>query len=84
MSLQFVGDIGIYVPKADAVKITAVNAGGAKRSALVALGCKPYADPATLLRVFEKHRTKIEKSAIEKYLSGHLGNISVSASDLLG
>jgi hypothetical protein len=88
MTLQFIGDAGIYIPKADAIKITAVHGSAPvacyiKRSALVALGCGPYDDPAAMLEVFEKNRTRTEKVAAGKFASGNLMDVTVSADDLL-
>jgi hypothetical protein len=88
MTLQFIGDAGIYVPKSDAVKITAVHGGApvtcyVKRSALVALGCHPTDDPATLLEVFARHRERAEKIAARKFARSHFAEITVSAEDVL-
>jgi hypothetical protein len=88
MALQFIGDAAIYVPKLDAIKVTAINSGTAihcfvKRSALVALGCKPAVDAATMLSVFDKNRSKLERSAEEKFANGADGHIVISAGDVL-
>jgi hypothetical protein len=88
MTLQFIGDAGIYVPQKDAIKVTALHGCGpvpcfVKRSALVALGCRPTDDPVTMLDVFEKHRERAEKVAARKFANCHLTEIIVSAGDVL-
>jgi hypothetical protein len=87
MPLQFLGEVGVYVPKRDAVKFTALHGENpvacyAKRSALMAFGCHAYDDPMTILRVFEKHRAILERSAALKHAEGGLGEVIVSGHDL--
>jgi hypothetical protein len=88
MTLQFIGDAGVYIPEADAVKTTAVHGGVSiacyvRRSALVALGCRPYDDPAALLAAFERHRGRTEMAAVKKFANGGFAEITLSASDFL-
>jgi hypothetical protein len=87
MPLQFLGEVGVYVPKRDAVKFTALHgdhpvACYAKRSALMAFGCHAYDDPMTILRVFEKNRAILERSAALKHAEAGRGEIVVSGQDL--
>jgi hypothetical protein len=88
MALQFLRDVGIYVPKIDAIKFTAVSKSGtvccfAKRSSLVAVGCHPMDDPITLLHCFETNRTTFEKTAAAKFAQGGASEITITASDVL-
>ena len=87
MPLQFLGEVGVYIPKRDAVKFTALHGNDpvacyAKRSALMAFGCHAYDDPMTILRVFEKNRAVLEHSAALKHMEGDLSDITVSGHDL--
>jgi hypothetical protein len=88
MTLEFVGDAPVYVPNVDSVKITAVHEGGSvacifRRSALVAVGCRPADDPLGLLAAFARNREKLEKRAREKIRAHPSKEVTVSASDIL-
>lgn len=72
MALQFVGDIGIYFPDRDAIKITALAGDEpidcfALRSALAEIGCRPGDPLHTLVDRFQQRRDVIELAAMVKY-----------------
>jgi hypothetical protein len=72
MTLQFIGEAGIYLPAIDAIKFTALTAGShidcyATRSALTAVGCALEDPPRRLLQKFEENRLSMEIAAIIKY-----------------
>jgi hypothetical protein len=72
MSLRFIGDIGIYFPDRDAIKITALSGDApvacyAMRSALSEIGCAPGDPLDRLIDRFEQGRSLIELAAIVKY-----------------
>lgn len=72
MSLQFLGETGVYVPQKDAIRITALTVGAhigcfATRSALSAIGCTPDDPPRTLVDRFEENRLMFEIAAMIKY-----------------
>ena len=69
MGLNFIGDVGVYLPSRDAVKITAIDGDRvidcyATRSALEAVGCPGPADGPELIRHFQRHRDNLELAAI--------------------
>jgi hypothetical protein len=89
MSLNFIGEVGIYFPTKDAVKITAIDGDRvvdcyATRSALQAIGCGNLADPWEILATFEKQRVTVEVAAMIKYRRGRFTAIQVhiEAADL--
>ena len=72
MSLRFIGDIGIYFPDRDAIKITALSGAEpvdcyAMRSALAEIGCVPGDPLERLIDRFQEHRDVIELAAMVKY-----------------
>ena len=72
MSLQFVGETGVYLPQKDAIRITALTVGShisclATRSALSAIGCTREDPPRTLVDRFEQNRLLFEIAAMIKY-----------------
>lgn len=72
MSLQFLGETGVYLPRKDAIRITALTPGThigclATRSALRAIGCTPDDPPRKLIDRFEQNRLLIELAAMIKY-----------------
>jgi hypothetical protein len=72
MTLQFIGEAGIYFPAIDAIKFTALTVGShidcyATRSALAAVGCTLEDPPRRLLHKFEENRLSMEIAAIIKY-----------------
>ena len=86
--LQFLGDIGVYVPSRDAIKFTAVRSGFpvecyVRRSALIAIGCQPSDDAAMLCTVFERQRALFERVAAAKYAQGTTGSIGIGFPDVL-
>ena len=72
MSLQFIGETGVYLPQKDAIRITALTVGAhigcfATRSALSAIGCTREDPPRTLVDRFEQNRVLFEIAAMVKY-----------------
>jgi hypothetical protein len=72
MSLQFIGEIGVFVPDRDAVRITAVDGDHvvdcyATPSALKAIGCTEHSDGIEVVRNFQRNRDTIEIAAMVKY-----------------
>jgi hypothetical protein len=72
MSLQFIGETGVYLPQKDAIRITALTVGAhigclATRSALSAIGCTREDTPRTLVDRFEQNRLLFEIAAMIKY-----------------
>ena len=72
MSLQFIGETGVYLPHKDAIRITALTVGShigclATRSALEAIGCTREDPPRKLIDRFEQNRVLFEIAAMIKY-----------------
>jgi hypothetical protein len=72
MSLQFIGETGVYLPQRDAIRITALAVGAhigcfATRSALSAIGCGRDDPPRVLVDRFEQNRLLFEIAAMIKY-----------------
>jgi hypothetical protein len=72
MSLQFIGETGVYLPQKDAIRITALTVGAhigclATRSALAAIGCSREDPPRALVDRFEQNRLLFEIAAMIKY-----------------
>ena len=72
MSLQFIGETGVYLPHKDAIRITALTVGAhigclATRSALSAIGCTRADTPRDLVDRFEQNRVLFEIAAMIKY-----------------
>ena len=72
MGLQFIGEIGLFLPERNAIKITAIDGDRVidcfvTSSALAAIGCRDRTDHAELVRHFQKHRDTIEIAAMVKY-----------------
>jgi hypothetical protein len=72
MSLQFLGETGVYLPQQDAIRITALAVNAhigcfATRSALEAIGCTPDDPPRQLVDRFEQNRVLFEIAAMIKY-----------------
>jgi hypothetical protein len=68
MALEFLGDVGIYLPAEDGIKLTAFEDGRLReyvvtRAALIAAGANPMMDPAALLNFFEQNRQLLEAAA---------------------
>jgi hypothetical protein len=77
MSLRFIGDIGVYFPDRDAIRITALSGDApvdcyAMRSALAEIGCPPLGSLHRLIEEFEERRRIIELAAMVKYRRGVL------------
>jgi hypothetical protein len=71
MSLQFIGEAGLYLPERDAVKIVAIAGDRVvecyvTRSALDAIGCTS-SEPLEILKAFEARRIDCEIAALVKY-----------------
>jgi len=72
MGLQFLGEVGLYLPERDAFRINAMDGDRlvecyAVRSALDAIGCSSSAVGTELIDQFEKRRIEIELAAQVKY-----------------
>jgi hypothetical protein len=72
MSLQFIGDAGVYLPGRDAVKISAIAGDSLvdcfiSRSALKALGCRESDSALDVVRKFEARRIDCELAALVKF-----------------
>jgi hypothetical protein len=88
MSLQFIGEVGIYLPERDAVKIIAIAGDRTidctiTRSALDAIGCTS-SRPDDIVRTFEARRIDCEIAAMAKYrrATTKLLHVEVTAADL--
>jgi hypothetical protein len=90
MSLQFIGETGVYLPQKDAIRITALAVGAhigclATRSALEAIGCTREDPPRTLIDRFEQNRLLFEIAAMIKYrrsTSPKVSTLLISDEDL--
>jgi hypothetical protein len=73
MALQFLAEAAVYIPRRDAVKITALTTPSshidcfATRSALAAIGCTVADSPIELVERFQENRLTIEIAAMIKY-----------------
>jgi hypothetical protein len=68
MTLAFLGEVGVYLPWEDGIKLTAISDGSLRqfivtRAALIAAGANPTLDPASLLVFFEQNRPVFEAAA---------------------
>jgi len=72
MTLEFIGEIGVYFPDRDAIKFTALSSSGetidcyVQRPALTAIGCRLQDGPRELIETFQKNRDLIELAAMIK------------------
>jgi hypothetical protein len=90
MSLQFIGETGVYLPQKDAIRITALTVGAhigclATRSALRAIGCTREDPPRALVDRFEQNRLLFEIAAMIKYrrsTNPKLSTLLISDEDL--
>ena len=90
MSLQFIGETGVYLPQKDAIRITALTPGAhigclATRSALSAIGCTSADTPRDLVERFEQNRLTFEIAAMIKYrrsTNPRVATILISDEDL--
>jgi hypothetical protein len=87
MSLQFIGDAGVYLPDRDAVKITAIAGDSVidcyvTRSGLDALGCN--GESLNILRTFETRRLDCEIAAMVKFrrATAKVLALEINAADL--
>ena len=91
MALRFIGEVGVYFPDRDAIKIVALDGASpidcyVTRSALEAVGCT-WADTAeSLVARFQQNRITIELAAMIKHRrSTSIGGLLViEAMDLDG
>ncbi|MES1151527.1 MAG: DUF1488 family protein [Dongia sp.] len=72
MSLQFPSETGVYVPRRDAIKFTALTPSSPipcymTRSALAAIGCTTSDTPIKLVERFQENRLTVEIAALIKY-----------------
>jgi Protein of unknown function (DUF1488) len=89
-SLQFIGEMGVYLPSRDAVKITALDGDRvvdcyAMRSALEAVGGAPGVQETEITRAFERCRDTIEIAAMVKYRRAlaRTAELKVEAADVV-
>jgi hypothetical protein len=89
MSLQFIGDAGVYLPNRDAVKITAIAGDSVidcyvTRSGLDALGCNGSAEALSILKTFEARRLDCEIAALVKFrrATAKVLALEINAADL--
>jgi len=89
MSLQFIGDAGVYFPERDAVKVTAIAGDSSidcfiTRSALEALGAKASDGVHAILRKFEAGRLDCEIAALVKFrrATATMLAVEITAADL--
>ena len=88
MSLQFIGDAGVYFPDRDAVKVTAIAGDSVidcyiTRSALTAIGCAPSDAAPTILEKFAARRDDCEIAAMIKFrrATAKMLTVEVNAAD---
>jgi hypothetical protein len=90
MSLQFIGDYGIFLPGRDAVGCAALDRNRlvrwyTTRSALEKLGGSHSATTGDLVDRFERNRRLLERAADIKYRKGKVerdGSIRIELADL--
>jgi len=90
MSLQFIGDYGIFLPGRDAVGCAALDRNRlvrwyTTRSALEKLGGSSSSTTMDLVDRFERHRRILERAADIKYRKGKVerdGSIRIELDDL--
>ena len=90
MSLQFIGDYGIFLPGRDAVGCAALDRNRlvrwyTTRSALEKLGGSNSTGNMDLVDRFERHRQLLERAADMKYRKGKIerdGSIRIELDDL--
>jgi hypothetical protein len=90
MSLQFIGDYGIFLPGRDAVGCAALDRNRlvrwyTTRSALEKLGGSRSSNTGDLVDRFERHRRLLERAAELKYRKGKVerdGSIRIELADL--
>ena len=88
MSLRFIGDMGIYIPARDAIKITALSGGApidcyALRSALAEIGCSLNDSLPLLIDRFQERRSVIELAAMVKYRRRVSPVLAIAREDVL-
>jgi hypothetical protein len=88
MSLQFIGEAGIYLPDREAVKIVAIAGDSVvdcyiTQSALRAIGCV-FSRPHEILKTFEARRIDCEIAALVKFrrATSKLVSLEITAADL--
>jgi hypothetical protein len=72
MALQFIGEVPVYFPHRQSVKLSALSGDTliecyAARDALLAMGCEPEDDAMTIVRKFESRRLDFEIAALVKH-----------------
>ena len=89
MSLLFIGEVPVYFPHRQFVRLSALSGGAvvecyAARDALTAMGCDPYDDAMTIVRKFEAHRLDFEIAALVKHRRSltPMARVTVTAADL--
>jgi len=89
MSLQFIGESGVYLPNRDAIRVTAIAGDSVvdcyvTRSALEAIGCTATDPAGNLAGKFEARRLDCEIAAMVKFrrATTKLLSIEITAADL--
>jgi len=89
MSLQFIGEVPVYLPHRQSVKLSALSGDSlvecyASRDALLAIGCTPEDDAMTIVRKFEARRLDFEIAALVKHRRSlaPMFSVTVTAADL--
>jgi hypothetical protein len=89
MSLQFIGEVPVYFPHRQFVKLSALSGGAvvecyATRDTLAAMGCDPYDDAMTIVGKFEARRLDFEIAALVKHRRSltPMAAVTVTAADL--
>jgi len=90
MSLQFIGEVPVYFPHRQSVKLSALSGDTliecyATSDALRAMGCAPEDDPMTIVRKFEARRLDFEIAALVKHRRSltPMATVTVTAADLV-
>jgi len=89
MALQFIGEVPVYFPHRQSVKLSALAGDTlvecyATRDALLAMGCDPGDDAMAIIRKFEARRLDFEIAALVKHRRSltPTATVMVTAADL--
>jgi|SRR5882724_9085183 len=90
MALQFIGEVPVYFPHRQSVKLNALSGDTlvecyATRDALLAMGCDPCDDAMAIVRKFEARRLDFEIAALVKHRRSltPMAAVTVTAADLV-
>jgi len=72
MALQFIGEVPVYFPQRQSIRLSALAGDTviecyATRDALLALGCDPCDDAMTIIKKFDARRLDFEIAALVKH-----------------